>query len=638
MSIKFNWTGFFKLTLFLLSPIILSSNSLKGQNYDFCSSRDTIYGCAPFTIILDTCGTDGQKYQFDKDDNSFGDNNSHTYLLARPDPYEVTVVISNKEPVTNLVKVIEPKTPDFEVFSCSNSKVILNITDTYYDQYFIDWGDGSPVEEVAKGVNPSHSFTDNLSKTITVRGHFQAIDDNVNLCGENSVDFIPIATIPTPQLESIEVNNDTEIKATFAQLQENTFYQLEESVNGGGFNPISIVSSAESEIFLPEKDIINNTFCYRISAFDQCEKVSITSNEICSNDLSITVENGQNRIRWGRTNSFSEFEDYLVVKNGDTVTQFNNINFLVYEDTTVECQEEYCYQIITRLKNGAASITQTKCVVASKSGDPLPEVENLFSTVQDDNILVVYEIPQGIKVKTISILRSVNGGLYEEIGNGLTPFVDSLVNTQENRYCYRVALEDSCGNVTERSNTNCPVVLTGEKIDKDNLLKWTAYEGTPDLEYTLEFLDEEGNIIGTSQDLDKNTLDFIDPVNLEDKILSRFYRIRVSFPRNTSFISYSNIVEIKEDIDVKLPDAFTPNGDGLNDIFKGHGFYIDTFNLKIYNRWGELLFESRNIEKGWDGTFNGVEAPAGAYTFIVSATNTLENILEKKGMFLLIRQ
>ena len=66
------------------------------------------------------------------------------------------------------------------------------------------------------------------------------------------------------------------------------------------------------------------------------------------------------------------------------------------------------------------------------------------------------------------------------------------------------------------------------------------------------------------------------------------------------------------------PNAFSPNGDGLNDEFKliSECEYT-TFNLRIFDRWGKLIFEATDLDAGWDGTSNGKEAPIGAYIWRV---------------------
>ena len=68
-----------------------------------------------------------------------------------------------------------------------------------------------------------------------------------------------------------------------------------------------------------------------------------------------------------------------------------------------------------------------------------------------------------------------------------------------------------------------------------------------------------------------------------------------------------------------VPSAFTPNGDGLNDIFKaGYGENLETFRMEIYNRWGEKIFVSDTVSKGWDGTYKNKPMPAGIYPWIIS--------------------
>jgi gliding motility-associated-like protein len=71
---------------------------------------------------------------------------------------------------------------------------------------------------------------------------------------------------------------------------------------------------------------------------------------------------------------------------------------------------------------------------------------------------------------------------------------------------------------------------------------------------------------------------------------------------------------------IGIPTAFSPNGDGENDILYVRGAAIETMDLKIYNRWGQLVFETTSQEIGWDGTFNGQPQPVEAYGYVLHAT------------------
>ena len=71
---------------------------------------------------------------------------------------------------------------------------------------------------------------------------------------------------------------------------------------------------------------------------------------------------------------------------------------------------------------------------------------------------------------------------------------------------------------------------------------------------------------------------------------------------------------------IYIPNVFTPNGDLVNNIFYVYGENIKDFSLLIFNRWGELIFESNDILKGWNGEYKGVPAPMGTYVYIVKFT------------------
>ena len=90
-----------------------------------------------------------------------------------------------------------------------------------------------------------------------------------------------------------------------------------------------------------------------------------------------------------------------------------------------------------------------------------------------------------------------------------------------------------------------------------------------------------------------------------------------------------------------LPNAFSPDGDGLNDVFKPIRRYdlIKQYHLMIFNRWGQQIFETENPDSGWDGTYNGQASPRGiyVYTIVYKAYPDITKTKTKKGSFTLIR-
>jgi gliding motility-associated-like protein len=96
------------------------------------------------------------------------------------------------------------------------------------------------------------------------------------------------------------------------------------------------------------------------------------------------------------------------------------------------------------------------------------------------------------------------------------------------------------------------------------------------------------------------------------------------------------------DFEIYVPNAFSPNGDGLNDIylikFPNSTSNIQNATLSIFNRWGEEIFHSDDISRGWDGKKNGKNCPGGVYVYkIVFSVNGVAGNQERVGAVMLVR-
>lgn len=82
-------------------------------------------------------------------------------------------------------------------------------------------------------------------------------------------------------------------------------------------------------------------------------------------------------------------------------------------------------------------------------------------------------------------------------------------------------------------------------------------------------------------------------------------------------------VEVRNDCYLDIPNAFSPNGDGMNDYFFPRQLLsssVNFFHLQIYNRWGLLIYEATRPDgRGWDGKFNDVPQPQGVYVYQIDA-------------------
>ncbi len=101
----------------------------------------------------------------------------------------------------------------------------------------------------------------------------------------------------------------------------------------------------------------------------------------------------------------------------------------------------------------------------------------------------------------------------------------------------------------------------------------------------------------------------------------------------------SDTVTVYIDAVLYVPNAFTANGDGMNDIFYAFGKEIKTFEMLVFNRWGEVIFSSSSLNNGWDGTYKGIQSPSDVYVWKIRFTDYIhpEVIQEKVGHVTLVR-
>jgi gliding motility-associated-like protein len=124
-------------------------------------------------------------------------------------------------------------------------------------------------------------------------------------------------------------------------------------------------------------------------------------------------------------------------------------------------------------------------------------------------------------------------------------------------------------------------------------------------------------------------------------------QITVSPKETTSYIAAVNLCDgevFKDTVKVvvvpHIPNAFSPNSDGVNDKFRILGLPVENitnFNFQVYDRWGQMVFNTSDIEDAWDGTFKGRECPAAVYIWIIYYIDKNKAKISNKGTVTLVR-
>ena len=101
---------------------------------------------------------------------------------------------------------------------------------------------------------------------------------------------------------------------------------------------------------------------------------------------------------------------------------------------------------------------------------------------------------------------------------------------------------------------------------------------------------------------------------------------------------YLGEVVVIQNIRLFVPNAFSPNGDGLNDVFQVETRLIRELEISIYDRWGKLTYNSRDLNFEWPGVdVTGQPLPEGAYVYKIRAIGIDNSVIERAGSVLVLR-
>jgi gliding motility-associated-like protein len=608
-------------------------------------------GCAsptaPFTITVDSaypCGQAGTTCGVEWGDGSpggaFSDLSSHTYTT--PGKYTLQIlVLSNLDGPDDIeIEVLPDTPPEFDVYLCESNQVSVKVTDQNYNQYVINYGDGLPDDIVARGNNAvaTHDYAGNAGvNTITVKGRNLNADDN---CTPASEQITTIGNFIKPSINLLQVLNKDSIQLDFT-TQPNVLYRLEIAVNSAApFQTYKTIYNTSS-IILTDLKPDDNYYCFRLGAYDPCQNSMSApdiSDVICSSNFDLSVQNNSNNLTW-ITNASGVF-DFRLNRTTSAGALGRNIDKTQtsFSDEDINCGTEYCYQLTSNYTNGSRSISMQKCGTAISTDIP-ETVQNITAVVGDPEVTLQWPLIQDFTPAEFSVFRSQNGTVTDLLSK--TPdfqITDDAYRT-ESSTCYIISYEDVCGNASLPSAEACPIRLTGT-VKRDNVitLDWTAYTGWRSgvTDYTIEKYSMDGQLLETFSPGTNLT----QPDESQDDLANQSYLYIVKAnPAELGLPqAVSNSIIITKNSNIFYPTAFTPNSDNLNDLFNVFGQYIVTFEMNIFNRWGELVFSSTALEQGWDGTFKNNPMPEGTYTFVADITDRAGRSFKKSGSVLLLRK
>ncbi|WP_207431168.1 T9SS type B sorting domain-containing protein [Sabulibacter ruber] len=404
----------------------------------------------------------------------------------------------------------------------------------------------------------------------------------------------------------------------------------------GTFTAVKTLNSVASGQSQHTVEVPSLEGCYRVRVTNLCSgKEDIVSNTVCGQGLTVTAGDRRNDLTWGLNQSSGAVTGYQLLRGGQLYQTLPGTQ-TSFTDEQVACGRQYTYQLVAILQNGSQSASLP--VQVETRGTTPPSAPLLVVGFDLQNRVVLETIvPDQETFKEQAIYRSQNGGNFSLISEKQPKnALDAMVGNLSAPVCYQVAYTDSCNLVSPRSVAACPAILKATlQADGGVQLTWNSYEGFPSGvgTQTLQLLDDQGNVYWSTQVTGQNYLD----AKPQTKFQRLTYRL-LSQAQNASYTSFSNTAVIDQSFQFHFPTAFTPNQDGLNDLFRPVGApFASKFTLQVLNRWGQIIFESKDPQAGWDGMHNGKPAPPETYLYRMEAVDVNGKRITQKGTVTLIR-
>lgn len=280
-----------------------------------------------------------------------------------------------------------------------------------------------------------------------------------------------------------------------------------------------------------------------------------------------------------------------------------------------------------------------------------------FVSVTTDykNIKVIVLKTDEIKASQYIFYRAdENSSNYQEIAKTSdNSFIDRNVNPNKQAYCYRVSYISEDGRQSGMSDPFCSIFLSS---NDPKTINWTPFLTLPNaepVEYYIDIINNDGSINRTNSYKTTTLSANIKDINGVQKEIDDFDQavVRVRAIQRTTFNLnnqrlvnypieiYSNSFTIIPPPNIFVPTAFTPDRNGINEVFEAKGKRIVEFKMTIFNQWGDTVFESLDINTGWDGMqYDRVTpSPSGNYAYKITAKDKFNQPFEKIGSIFLIR-
>lgn len=632
-----------------------------GPNGNFSLTPN--FGCAPLEVEFSAIATNVIKFEWDMGDGTIDTNSNTKHTYTRAGKYIPNLTLTDSAgckiglPPIDSIDVFPNPQVDFFASKkkvCLGSSILLtgDIVHTIPIQSYL-WN----IDGVLLNTIGPHTY--NCTRLGDIPVLFEVKDERG--CVGQKMDTMAFSvfmdTVPPrqPVAYRASVETDEIVSFSFKENDESDFdfYLIHYNWNGVSFDQKKQVNSLKDTF-----QYFNNlstrfyNYSYELQAIDVCNNRSEPSRRHTTVELKAKGVVNAVQLSWTPYLGWDTVRSYAIYRLNEQSKIFEKIDEidgsnLGYIDSQAFCHKLTFYKVMASY-GGQVSMSDTAAAIPLFVAST-PHTRTVRATVENNKHVLVQWQKRNHKFpyKFIIEKRSSDPNrIFKRIALGQTEtdFLDTDVDVQKYAYEYLVFIEDDCGGLGEPSNVARSLLLQiemekNDKLVADPVLSWNPYkEWASGVErYELFFRNDSLGIdqliatkmMGDTFAVKHNYLSF----NQDDYC----YQL-VAYQKDSNWVeSWSNQACMNTEPRLHAPNAFTCNGDLLNDGFLIQGVFVKSFELRIFNRWGETVYETTDMNAAWDGNFNGAPAPTDVYVFVATGYGRKGKFATIKGNVTLLR-
>jgi len=508
----------------------------------------------------------------------------------------------------------------------------------------------------------SYDFTDTISVCQdSINYRIELVDPIIghsslsNIKGTTFVDKNPPAT---PTLDSVSVNSSGQaVIAIGPSFSGDVKCFVIYKFTGSYFGIDTVCTNNLATVYTYTASTAGSgSEIYSVAAIDSCGNISqIAFNPQNTIYLQVTYDicSKSATLNWNQYKNMNggvaRYEILCSVNGGNFIHLTDTMAF-VYKHKALLTANTYCY--IVRAHNPSNTVSSTSnrfCIVPASVNTPAYVYLSRVSVLNPGGkVNVEWHIDNAVKVGGFEVFHAANyAGPYSSAGVMLSnggadySFVDQYVDASQRSYYYKVLVLDTCMNPIMKTDTSNTIHLTA--VSSGNLsatLSWTNYKvwlGGVSGYNIYRSLDGYFSSVPTAT-VSAGTNTYTDDVSALYDYSGKFtYYVEAiegaGNPYGLAKTSASNYADVYVDAGLFVPNAFVPKGH--NKIFLPVGNFIEKedYKLSIFDRWGIKVFESTDLEQGWDGG----KFEQGIYAYFIQYKTSIGEFREQTGTVMLVR-